>query len=351
MRCSENPRLSVRELPPAAGFESIEAMQQAASEAGWDIEYRQLEPGAIRARTELAEVGGILLSLEQATRRLEVEGEPPEALVVTLPCADSYLSINGQSVGDDRMFVTTPGAELFATSSPLVEVVTMHVPLSLFAAHAEALWPEWYRFTENKAQNIPSRFEPTERFRQQILTHLRTSVHESREPELAGELVTEFVSLIVALEQRSDDVVMSPSTRWWLLNRAREYIEDHLAEPITMAALCEYTGASLSTVEKIFRHELSMPPTVYIRNRRLNAARRLLVSDEHDAESISRIAVDSGFTHLGRFSVAYRELFGMSPRQERELAHARWIRSTVGVRQESASISRIWYTHEKTQPY
>lgn len=64
-----------------------------------------------------------------------------------------------------------------------------------------------------------------------------------------------------------------------------------------MAGLCEHTGASLSTVEKVFRYELSIPPTAYIRNRRLNAARRLLVSDEHDAESISRIAIDLGFNH------------------------------------------------------
>ena len=134
----------------------------------------------------------------------------------------------------------------------------------------------------------------------------------------------------MGLEERSDDAVMSSSTTGWLLNRAREYIEDHLTEPITMAKLCEYTGASLSTVEKVFRLEVSMPPTAYIRNRRLNAARRMLISHEHDAESISRIAVDSGFNHLGRFSVAYRELFGMSPSRERELARARWVRSTVG---------------------
>ena len=121
----------------------------------------------------------------------------------------------------------------------------------------------------------------------------------------------ESVSLLIRSEDRSDAAALSPSRGWRVLTQAREYIEEHITEPITMADLCRYTGASLSTIEKVFRRELQMPPTVYIRTRRLDAVRRVLVNDESNGEYISQIATDHGFSHLGRFSIAYRALFGM----------------------------------------
>ena len=115
-----------------------------------------------------------------------------------------------------------------------------------------------------------------------------------------------------------------------MLTRAREYIEEHLTEPITMADLCRGTGASLSSIEKVFRRELSTAPTAYIRARRLDAVRRVLANHEGNGNHISQIATEHGFSHLGRFSIAYREFFGMSPREEREAARTRSVRSSVG---------------------
>ena len=330
MRRTEQAIPSAGDVPPEpVGYESLEAMQEAASEAGWDLEYRQLAPGKLRARTQLGEVGGVLLSLEETSHRVEVVGGAPEALAVTIPCAGTHLSVNGQSVGDDRMFVTTPGAEIALTTSHEVAVISMHVPMSMFSEHTEGMWPDWERFAQRKAQNIQGGFEATESLRQRMYSQLRTSADQSRARERGGSLVTDLVSLLIGKEEGSDGVGLSPSTRWWVLNRAREYIEDHLTVSITMADLRRYTGASLSTIEKVFRHEILMPPTTYIRHRRLDAVRRQLASKDRDGETISRIASNLGFTHLGRFSLAYRELFGISPREERQAARERLVRSSV----------------------
>ena len=330
MGFAENSRFSVRDLSPdsAAGFPSIDALQEAASKAGWAIEYRQLDSGTLSARTQLAEVDGITLSLEQGTHRLQVVGEPPAgALVLTIPCAGSHFSVNGRSVGDDHVLVTTPGSEIHLATPSFVEVVSIHIPSSLFAAQAESLCPDWRGFANARAQTIRTGFEATETLRQRMYSQLRTRADASRAPELAGGLVAESVSLLSGLEDRSDAAALSSG--WRVLTRAREYIEEHLTEPITMADLCRYTGASLSTIEKVFRRELQMPPTVYIRTRRLDAVRRVLVNDESNRKFISEIATDHGFSHLGRFSIAYRALFGMSPRDEREAARSRFVRSSI----------------------
>jgi transcriptional regulator GlxA family with amidase domain len=51
----------------------------------------------------------------------------------------------------------------------------------------------------------------------------------------------------------------------------------------------------------------------YLRNVRLDRA-RLRLSDVHAAEaSVTAIALECGFGHLGKFAAAYRERFGEQP--------------------------------------
>ncbi|OXH85552.1 AraC family transcriptional regulator, partial [Burkholderia multivorans] len=53
-------------------------------------------------------------------------------------------------------------------------------------------------------------------------------------------------------------------------------------------------------------------PMQYLRAKRLEHARELLLGATPERR-IADIALDCGFTHLGRFALAYRERFGESP--------------------------------------
>jgi transcriptional regulator GlxA family with amidase domain len=48
---------------------------------------------------------------------------------------------------------------------------------------------------------------------------------------------------------------------------------------------------------------------------RLNAVHRALSSAHLDEQTVSSIAINNGFTHFGRFSVAYKQHFGESARE------------------------------------
>jgi len=96
---------------------------------------------------------------------------------------------------------------------------------------------------------------------------------------------------------------------------AQEYIEDHYYETFRMEDLCRYTGVSMRTLQRSFLVYFQVSPSGYIKARRLNAARQALVAADPSRDQVSRIAVDNGYTHLGRFSVDYREHFGESPRK------------------------------------
>lgn len=98
------------------------------------------------------------------------------------------------------------------------------------------------------------------------------------------------------------------------VRRSIEYIEQHLAEPIMLSDLAEYTGRSTRSIQAGFREDLDTTPISYIRDRRLDRVREsLMQAVPEDRLTVTEIAQRWGFTHLGSFAVMYRKRFGESP--------------------------------------
>ena len=68
-------------------------------------------------------------------------------------------------------------------------------------------------------------------------------------------------------------------------------------------------------MQRVFRRELSVSPIRYLLARRLSAVRRKLVSIDPEHGIIKRVAMEHGFTHMGRFAVNYRKQFAETPSQ------------------------------------
>lgn len=96
------------------------------------------------------------------------------------------------------------------------------------------------------------------------------------------------------------------------VRRAVAYIDEHLAEPITVGDIAAATGLSTRGLHSAFVRVLSIPPNAYLRRARLDAARRDLLNP-NERSSVSGIARRWGFAHLGRFSGSYRNAFGELP--------------------------------------
>lgn len=97
------------------------------------------------------------------------------------------------------------------------------------------------------------------------------------------------------------------------LRRARSFIAENLTEPITVSDVAAIAGCSVRSLQLGFQQNFGCSPMHYLRRRRLDVAHHLL--RVLPPETLVRsVAQDVGFTHLGRFSSAYRAAFGQSPR-------------------------------------
>ncbi|WP_244890854.1 GlxA family transcriptional regulator [Modicisalibacter xianhensis] len=91
-------------------------------------------------------------------------------------------------------------------------------------------------------------------------------------------------------------------------------MESNIEEPLTTHELAEHLGISRRQLERLFKKYLQAVPSRYYLDLRLQQARKLLRETD---QAVGDIALQTGFSSGAHFSTAYRNHFGMTPREER----------------------------------
>lgn len=110
-----------------------------------------------------------------------------------------------------------------------------------------------------------------------------------------------------------DAAVTASTARCQAAVRARQYIDEHLDRPLTLASVCQASYSSPRALEYGFREIFGVSPITYIRCARLSRVRRELYSSPYTSGKITQLALQWGFWHLSQFSKDYFDLFGELP--------------------------------------
>lgn len=96
---------------------------------------------------------------------------------------------------------------------------------------------------------------------------------------------------------------------------ARAFVEECLACDIvpTIVDICASVGVSERTLQYAFRAYVNMSPMIYLRFCRLNRVRAALRASDPRTTTVTNVAMQFGFLHLGRFALDYKQVFGESP--------------------------------------
>ncbi len=133
-------------------------------------------------------------------------------------------------------------------------------------------------------------------------------------PEVTRALENELTHILVrclaeghSLEQTNGD------RRRDTLARFVEFLKAHPHRPLYLAEICAAIGVGERTLRVSCERHLGMGPIRYLTLRRMHLVRRALRHSDPSTATVTQIVTNHGFWELGRFSVAYRTLFGEPP--------------------------------------
>ncbi|NMB21418.1 MAG: AraC family transcriptional regulator [Firmicutes bacterium] len=93
------------------------------------------------------------------------------------------------------------------------------------------------------------------------------------------------------------------------LNQVMEYIEDHLADDLSLELISEYAGVSDYHFRKVFFYLSGLTLSEYVKNRRLSEA----TLDLLHGEKVTDVALKYGYQSLDGFTRAYKKWSGYLP--------------------------------------
>lgn len=142
------------------------------------------------------------------------------------------------------------------------------------------------------------------------------SLHEM--PYIASYMYHVITAGLMLCLAASRELVTSPqlrAVRPALIRRVTNDIHARPEHPFTVTDLAALGNVSVRTLQEGFRRYMGVTPMQYLRQVRLARAHDLLRRGTDGTVTVAAVAHQCGFTHLGRFSQAYRNAYGRSPSQ------------------------------------
>ncbi len=98
------------------------------------------------------------------------------------------------------------------------------------------------------------------------------------------------------------------------LTRVLAYIQDHLAEAMTVADLAKVACLSVFHFNRAFAAAMNVPPHRYVKRRQIESAMDLIATER---TSLSEIAFDCRFSSQSSFTRAFKRATGITPAEYR----------------------------------
>ena len=142
---------------------------------------------------------------------------------------------------------------------------------------------------------------------------------EGRSPEWEVAVIGNTLTLLTRLRRACVEREVRPmkAEKPELLDRVLHYIEEHLAQKISLSDVAHHFFVSESTITQLFRRKLNVSFYHCVTQRRLIAAKALIDRNVRMEDVSQRV----GFADYSAFYRAFKKEYGISPVQYRKLQH------------------------------
>lgn len=210
-----------------------------------------------------------------------------------------------------HLLVINPDDPIDLTYSDDCEKFILRIPTSLLQeACLENRWlkPQGgIRFAP-----IPYQFKELE-----SLLYLLTLICQEAEtgpvsPQLLGHYNRVIANKLMTM-LRHNVALETPSVSTVSFEHIVQYIEENLKRDISLEELARHARMSTRSLYMLFEKHAKTTPKNFIRQKKLEAVYQAIMDPACRVANVTALALDYGFTHLGRFAESYREAFGILP--------------------------------------
>lgn len=278
-------------------LEAHEVNEHRVALPGWQEQYTQMSSGHFHGRLVHAESDALELYEEHMNLRVEQEFHAPaDALVFSFDMSDDALYLLD---GQTRNSWVTP-----ENYREVAVVLKQPAAWNRSAAdfHPLVLQPLRSSGCRSFASSLSS-----------VLAEVVEGQVDVAAPGFARQIADGcFALLDQAMDVGRRGRAECQARR--VVERVKALVNDCPQDSFGVLDLASAAGVSVRHLQQSFMHYADMPPTVWLRNRRLNAVRRDLLASDPARVTVAEVAMRWSFWHLGRFSQAYFALFGEYPK-------------------------------------
>jgi AraC-like DNA-binding protein len=279
------------------------------------IEGLVLQRGQFRAKSTQIDLDRLFMyrADENLAHIMKVAAHGRAGLLFATAPGQPAMQINGIEIADDQIFTGGLGREWYLRSSAPCRWGAMSLPPEDLAAASEAIIGR--ELVPATFASSPAPPAPLLRLRKlhEAADHLANTAPDIlAKPEVARAMEQALVEAMVFCRagSHSENACNVHRNRARLMRRLEDAIMANLDQPLYIPELAAQVGASYWTLRDCCVEYLGMSPKRYLWLRRMHLARRALRRANAERATVTEIATDCGFWELGRFSVAYRSLFG-----------------------------------------
>ena len=317
-RSSEkNPRFNKPPEPVMSGVVRRESFEDLAGcmKDYFQIDAVQLESGNFQGQVDFIAGKGLLLYRENYPLRTHLEGELlGNRFGFSIPLLTAEARFLGETVDDNRISSSITGESFdhmmergYQQMLLLVDhakLLQMAEQLALPEASIKALLPG------RRQKTLQSNRDESQRIREILIPMLNAARQGSLNISADQFEKVIFDAILPVLDGGEHDLDRGPAAV--TVHRALE-LASSITGPVFISDLCMALNVNPRTLHKAFIKIMGVPPSNFFQKRRLSRAYQILVDADPREFRVTDIAMQLGFSELGRFSMQYRGLFGESP--------------------------------------
>ena len=306
-------RQSLQQPDATIDIDVFDVDEMAATVDPWNLEMTQLGAGGFSGQFRVANVDGVLISVEFWSKKLLAVGTSPPgyfAAAMTEP-RGSISWCAQEALRDDLIWSLSDREVDFLTGEDNLHYVILF-PEEMIESALGCTLDDTVR---EQRGVTPVGNQATKRLRTLVNASLRTGAGHSGfagHAQLKQAMIFEIVNSLLCPEGpgrrhslRKSRLTCSVAVR----------LAECSAEPLEVTELAVKTGVSLRVLELAFKATLGITPLQFLTRLKLQRLYASLRESGPGDTTVTALMHQSGFTELGRTAVRFKEAFGESPSQ------------------------------------